>query len=143
MAAYLSEKIYVIEAGKPVLVIGRPYQASVKTHKAVKLGGYGRGVPVKVVITQHLPHLGLTRRIAYTGSPAAYEGYAVMPRIPEMPKGKERNHVAYVETLPGRVAAHIKRYRTFFHKGRKPFRVGTLGEKAPPFQIFKRLIHGL
>jgi hypothetical protein len=141
MASDFAEKINVVEVRKPVFVVGPPSAVAVKSQKTVKLLFDELGIRVKPFITQHLPHLRLSGRIAYAGGPASQKGYPFVSGIPEMAVRKIGDHVPYMKAYPGRIAAHIKNHRPFVHKPGKTFGIGTLGVKPSFFQIIKRFVH--
>jgi hypothetical protein len=64
-----------------------------------------------------------------------------MPGVPKMTVRKIRDHMPYMKTYSGRIAAYIKNHRPFVHKPGKALGTGTLGVKTPFFQIFKSLVH--
>jgi hypothetical protein len=116
MAAYIPEKVDVIEIRQPVFVIGGKGALAVKANETVKLGANPFGIGVKFIVTQYFPHFGFSRRVADPGGPAAQKGYSPVARIPQVPEREIRNHVADMKTLPGRIRSLIEGNRPLIHE---------------------------
>jgi len=116
MAANIPQKVYVVKVGKPILVINRPGFLVVKTDEAVKLDADSFGVGIKLLITQHFPHFGFSRRVSNPGGAAAQQGYTLMPRVFQMPEREIGNHMADMQTPACGVGAFVKRNRPLVHQ---------------------------
>ena len=142
MAPDLPEKVNIVQLRQPVLVVDAPGGIPLKAHKAVQLGPDSLGVPVKLFVGEHLPHLTLPRGVPDPRRPAPQKRQALMPRLPQMPEREVGNHVADMEAPPGGVRALVEGNRSLVHQPGKLLHAGTLLKKAPDFQILKRRIHG-
>lgn len=97
MAPDFTQKLYVVEVCKPILVVRSKRMNAIKAYKSVQLLYKAPGIFVYFFIRYEFTHFGFSGRIADSRSSPAKQSNPHVPSIPQMPQSKKRHHVPDVQ----------------------------------------------
>ena len=147
MAADLPEKIDVVELGQPIGVVEhhRPAHSFPRMFGEIddglKLGFHRFAVGEDLFLAEHLAHFALAGGIPDHGGSPADERDRLMPRLLQVMKGEERNHMTDVKAFAGRIHPDVHPNRFLIHQVAQPFQVGARFDKSPIEEGLQGTVH--